>query len=83
MVRADSARTVWSREILLVKADPVDRAPAAHVAVQLAPGREAEDRAARVPLVDPAAEAATLAESLAAVVECLEVVEAAVAGAED
>jgi hypothetical protein len=65
MVRADSARTDWSPEILPVKAGQADRDQAADAA-----GRE-EDKA---DLADPAEEAAVLAELRAVCLEAEEVV---------
>lgn len=73
MVRAASARTDWSPEIPLVKADPVDRVPAEDA------GERAAEQAGQEASVDPA-EAEASAEHLA---ECLEAEEVVVAGAED
>ena len=86
MVREDSAKTDWFREILRAKADPVDRAPAEDAAVLGAAGREAEAQAERAGLVGRAVEVVASAELRA---ECLEAeavapeVVAAVAGADD
>ncbi len=67
MVREDSARADWFREIPLVKADPVDRVPA-----EDAVDREEEAQAERAASEDPVGVVEVSAELLA---ECLAVEE--------